>query len=65
MRGAANADFSAGVEQKQGMSGSESDVAAAGDHSWPGVCFDSRRSFGCHFEVIAFNSTEGGGEILR
>ena len=65
MRGAANADFAAGVQQKKGVSGTQRDVAAAGDDRWRGVRFDSRRGCRYDFEVIAFDSSDDGGKILR
>jgi hypothetical protein len=65
MRGTANADLAAGVQQKKGMSGTKRDVAAAGDDGWRGVRFDTRRCFRCDFEVISFDSPEYDWEILR
>ena len=65
MRGAANADFAAGVQQKQGVSGTQRDVAAAGDDGRRGIRFDSRRGFRYDFEVIAFDSPDDGRKILR
>ena len=65
MRGAANADFAAGIQQKKGMSGAQRDVAAAGDDRWRGVRFNSRRSCRYDFEVIAFDPPDDGRKILR
>ena len=65
MRGAANADFAAGVQQKKGMSRMKRDVTAAGDDRWRGVRFDSRGGCGYDFEIIAFDSPDYGRKILR
>ena|ERR1700674_421457 len=65
MRGTANTDFAARVQQQQGMSGTERDVAATGHDRWRGVRFDSRRGFRDDFEVIAFDSPDYGRKILR
>src|SRR5580693_9811066 len=65
MRGPANADFAAGVQQKKRASGTQRDVTAAGNYRWRGVRFDSRRSSGYDFQVIAFNSSDDSGKILR
>jgi len=65
MRGAANADFAAGIQQKEGMARTKRDVAAAGDDRGRGICFDSRRGCRYNFKVIAFDSPDGDRKILR
>ena len=64
MRGAANADFAAGVQQKKGVSRTQRDVAAAGNDGWRGVRFNSRWGFRYDFEIIAFDSPEYCRKIL-
>lgn len=65
MRGAANADLAAAVQEKKRVPGTQRDVAAAGDDGCPGVLFDSRRGIRRDFHVIAFDSSDDGRKILR